>query len=266
MACTVGVHQGRGGMGDVAGNLAAVQEQARRAHSAGIDLLVFPELYATGYNLGQQFHALAEPVHGAIGERLQRIAAASGVALICGYPERCDGRIYNAAMVVDGRGRRLGNYRKTHLYGPVERSVFAAGDAWLVIELCGLRVGVLICYDIEFVEPARALALTGVDLLAVPTALTASARAVARRIAPARAQENQVYLAYANHCGEEHGLRYAGESCIIGPNGEDLARAQAQPALISAEVDPNVIAHERETVDYLRDRRPGLYTALGREE
>ena len=81
-----------------------------------------------------------------------------------------------------------------------------------------------ICYDVEFPEAVRALALAGAELIAVPTALIRPFDIVARAIVPARAFENQVYVAYAGMCGSEAGLGYCGLSCIVGPDGQDRAR------------------------------------------
>ena len=116
-------------------------------------------------------------------EALQTSCPAARFVLV-GYPERGgDGAIYNAACLIGRDGRRLANYRKCHLFGDLDRRMFRAGASTpAVVELDGIRVGLLICYDVEFPESVRLLALAGADLVAVPTALATSV-AVAGHIA-----------------------------------------------------------------------------------
>jgi 5-aminopentanamidase len=125
--------------------------------------------------------------------------------------------------------------------------------------LTGYNIGILICYDVEFPEAVRALALAGAELIAVPTALIRPFDIVARTLVPARAFENQVYVAYAGMCGSEAGLGYCGLSCIVGPDGQDLARAGTGPALIFTDIDPAAISRGRQSNPYLSDRRVELY-------
>ncbi len=108
----------------------------------------------------------------------------------------------------------------------------------------------------------RALALAGADLVAVPTALMRPYEVVARTVVPARAYENQVYVAYANRSGREAELAYCGESCVVGPDGVDLARAGSGDELLLAEIDPARLASSRADNTHLGDRRPELYGAL----
>ena len=131
-----------------------------------------------------------------------------------------------------------------------------------VAELDGLKLGILICYDVEFPENVRLLALQGAELVAVPTANMAPYTFVCRSLVPARAYENHLFLAYANRCGHEGELEYLGQSCIVAPDGTDLARAGAGEELILADVDPARIEAWRPHNPYLADRRPELYGGL----
>lgn len=123
-------------------------------------------------------------------------------------------------------------------------------------------MGLLICYDVEFPEAVRAHALAGVDLVAVPTALMRPYDIVADTIVPARAYENQLFVAYANRCGAEAELNYCGRSCVVAPDGNDLARAGASEELIFAAVEPAAYQASRISNPYLADRRPALYGEL----
>ena len=121
----------------------------------------------------------------------------------------------------------------------------------------------LVCYDVEFPEWVRVLALEGVDLIAVPTALPRSDanRRVATSMVQARALENGVFVAYADLCGEDGLHRYQGMSTIVGPNGEDLARGGAEPCLLIADLDKSRYP-AGDVEPYLKDRRPELYKGL----
>ncbi|NWJ69658.1 hypothetical protein HX744_03595 [Pseudonocardia sp. ICBG1122] len=122
----------------------------------------------------------------------------------------------------------------------------------------GWGLGLLVCYDVEFPETVRALALAGADAVLVPTANMLPYDHVPRVLVPARAWENQVYVAYANWCGTEGSLTYGGLSCVAGPAGA-VVRAGRDPELLVAELDRSALAVSRRANPYLADRRPDLY-------
>ena len=177
-----------------------------------------------------------------------------------------NGRVlHNTAQLIGPDGRALARYRKTHLWGELDRSLFAAGDDLApVVELGGWRLGLLICYDVEFPEAVRRLALEGAELIAVPTALMRPFAFVADLVTRVRAYENGLYLAYANYCGGENGLDYTGRSAIVGPDGEEVAKAAEAPALLHARLERGAIARARDALPYLDGRRPELYAEARR--
>src|SRR3989337_2929260 len=188
-------------------------------------------------------------------DRVAAIAGSAGVAILYGFPERDGDEVFNAAQLVDRDGTVLAKHRKSHLFGDLDPRTFTPGAGDLaVVDLEGARVGILICYDVEFPEAVRSLALAGADLVAVPTALMRPHEVVARTVVPARAYENQVYVAYANRSGHEADLAYCGESCVVGPDGADLARAGSGEELLLAEIDPARLASSRAVNTHLRDR------------
>lgn len=256
----IAAYQGWGVHGDAARALAVMDRVAYRASRGGARLVVFPELFVSGYDIGEDAARYAERADGPAAAEVARIAAGARISVMYGYPERAGDRIYNSAQLIDPAGRSVANYRKTHLYGAWERRVFAPGDALVTAEIDGWRLGILICYDVEFPEAVRALALAGVDLVVVPTALIRPFDGVARTLVPARALENQIYIAYAGLCGAEGDTGYCGLSCIVGPDGMDVARAGRRPKLLLAELDTAVIRASRRLNPYLIDRRPGLYS------
>ncbi|GLZ53652.1 nitrilase-related carbon-nitrogen hydrolase [Actinomycetospora sp. NBRC 106378] len=216
-----------------------------RAAAAGADVLVTPELFATGYGV---------PFGGPDPDllpRVRRAAAEHGVAVVVSEPH--DGHV--TAVVVGPDGEVLGRYAKTHLWGDDERAAFTAGDGTpLLVDLAGERCAVVICYDVEFPEVVRSLAVAGARTVLVPTALDDPA--VARVLVPARAMENGVAIAYANQCDDP----FCGTSLIVGPDGTVLARAGEEEELLVADV-----VRPAGLTDYLGDRRPEVYR-LGRAE
>lgn len=249
--------------GRVEHNLA---EAARALEGLEAALVVLPELCATGYCFRDR--AEAEALGERLGEGptsrfLAALSARTGGMAIAGYVERDGARLYNAAAAY-AAGRPLASYRKVHLFG-FEREVFDAGPGpFPVLEHGGLRVGVMVCFDWRFPEAARTLALAGADLLAHPSNLVLPHGQAAM---VTRCLENGVYAVTANRVGVEHrpprpALAFTGQSVILGPGGEQLARGPAQgPALLVAEVDP---ARARRKViasgnDLLAERRPETY-------
>lgn len=259
----VALLQARGTPGDVQENLEAVRRAAGDAAAAGAGLLVTPEAFLTGYDIGDVLRDLAEPPDGPGISAVSEAAAASGVAIACGWVERDGDAIRNSATLFDRAGRAVLTHRKAHLYGPVDAGTFLAGSELGVVDLDGVCVGLLVCFDVEFPEAVRALALAGAQLVAVPTSLMAPYDVVARTIVPARAAENQLFVAYANRAGRETTLEYVGQSCVAGPDGAVVAIADRDgETLLIADVDLSAIDRAREQYSYLRERRPDIYGAV----
>lgn len=263
MTVTVGMFQGPEGLGpepDVARNLAAIDGAAARAAAAGAQILITPEMSVTGYDIGTAARALARPRGGEYHAAIAGIAGRHGVAIVAGYPELDDGTVFNAVTVVAPDGAELAHYRKTHLFGELDRAMFAPGGELPVqFDLGGLRCGLLICYDVEFPEAVRAHADAGADLLLIPTGLMEPFGRIAEQVVPVRAFESQLYIAYTNHCGRETSLEYCGLSTAAGPDGDVVARAGRDEELLVFTADPEALRAARIANTYLRDRRTDLY-------
>jgi predicted amidohydrolase len=255
--------QSSGRPGSVAANLKVLDEAAGRAAAAGAGLIVAPEMFLTGYAIGDDIARLAEPADGDSADAVAEIAGRHGLAIAYGYPERASGRVFNSAQLIAADGTRLANYRKTHLFGCFEHDHFTPGDTPVVqAELNGLRVGLMICYDVEFPENVRAHALAGTDLLLVPTAQMHPFQFVAESLVPVRAFENQMYVAYVNRVGQEGEFEFVGLSALAAPDGVARTRAGRDEELVVADADPVLLAASRGENPYLKDRRPGLYGSL----
>ncbi|MCX4760577.1 carbon-nitrogen hydrolase family protein [Streptomyces sp. NBC_01275] len=255
--------QSSGRPGSVVENLKVLDEAAGRAAAAGAGLLLAPEMFLTGYAIGDDIARLAEPADGDSADAVAELASRHGLAIAYGYPERSGAAVYNSAQLISADGSRLANYRKTHLFGCFERDHFQPGEQPVVqAELNGLTVGLMICYDVEFPENVRAHALAGTDLLLVPTAQMHPFQFVAESVIPVRAFENQMYVAYVNRVGQEGEFEFVGLSVLAGPDGVARTRAGRGEELLLADADPVLLAASREANPYLKDRRPGLYGSL----
>ncbi len=262
----IALWQTAGDPGNNAGaNLDRLEAAAAAAAAAGAGLLVAPEMFLSGYAIGREAAArAAEPAEGPAFSRAAQIARRHAIALAYGYPERGpDGAVYNAAALVGADGSLLLNYRKTHLFAALDRSMFAPGqEIGRLARLGPFAVGLLICYDVEHPEAVRSLALAGADLVIVPTANMKPHERVSHLVVPARAFENSVYVAYANRVGREADLDYLGLSCVGGPAGGNVALAGEGEELIVAELSRAALEAARRFNTYLADRRPDLYAAL----
>lgn len=224
--------------GDVAANLRLAETLAGQAARQGAQALVLPELFLTGYNIGDAVRRLAEPCEGAGASAMARIAKAAGLAIVYGYPERASDGIYNTAAAVDASGRLLGSYRKICLWGGFEAQQFRPGRAAAAVAIGGLRFDLQICYDLDFPELSRTAARSGADGIIVISATSAPYTVVPRHLVPTRAYENQLFVVFCDRTGTEEGLTYAGESCVAAPDGSILAGADAGEALLLADIDP----------------------------
>jgi N-carbamoylputrescine amidase len=252
--------------------VAAIGEAARRR----ADLVVLPELASSGYRLRtpHAVAAAAEPIPGPTTAAWRDAAAAAGCIVVGGVCERDGDRLYNSAVVVGAAGV-LGIYRKLHLFDE-EQLLFAPGDAGLpVLDLPAGRLGVLVCYDLRFVEALRILALQGADIVAVPTAwvggfdhMSASGEMIEQvRSAAVQANLNGVYVAAASRTGADDGLAYLGSSCVIDPYGDFVLEPMTAGEERLAVVDVDLGAARRAKVRAprirpLADRRTDVYDAL----
>ncbi|MDN4644627.1 nitrilase-related carbon-nitrogen hydrolase [Arthrobacter sp. PsM3] len=248
---------------DVGANCAAVEAAARKAAAAGARLLLTPELFPVGYaplRLRAEFDPTALP---SIRQALAEIARRNSIALVYSLPAVTPpGEWQITATLVDEAGAELLSYAKVHLFGPEERQAFVpAGEGPRVVDFHGIRTSMVICYDVEFPEAVRAAAVRGAELLLVPTALAEGFDTVPQLLVRARALENHLTLAYANHSGTEDGCDFLGGSVVAAPDGSLLAAAGAGAELLFAELPARDTSGPE--VAYLDDRRPEVYRSWG---
>jgi predicted amidohydrolase len=240
------------------------------AVDAGADVVVLPELVTSGYVFDSADEAAAvaiTPRHAVFAEWAAEASRGPSI-VVGGFCEQGDdGLLYNSAAVVDGSGV-LGVYRKTHLWDR-EKLFFQPGaEAPRVFDTPAGRIGVLVCYDLEFPELTRVLALAGAELLVVPTNWPLVDRPAGERppevqIGMAAARVNRVFIACCDRTGTERGQQWTAGTTLIDESGWVIATQTAEgPA--RAEIDLALARDKRLTdlSDALGDRRPELYRSL----
>jgi predicted amidohydrolase len=249
----------------------AKEENLRRmeelASGTRADILVFPELSTTGYffTSRDEVAEVAEKPSGMTAEFFRAMAKRHTAAVVAGFAEADQGRLFNSCLVVVPETDKAFVYRKTHLFYK-EKQCFDAGDTGFFVvhdARRDVRIGPMVCYDWRFPESARVLALLGADLIACPSNLVTEAW---HMVMPARAIENKVYLAVANRTGAEtrngEELVFKGRSAIYDWSGRTLQQADAQgDTVITASIRP---AETRDKSfnpinDVIGDRRPEHY-------
>ena len=258
-------------VGDVAGNRAAAAAAVAEAAEHGADLVVLPELCDTGYVFSgaEEARALAAPAADSPTLRHWRaLSVQYATTIVAGFCELGDdGRLYNSAAVVSG-DEIAAIYRKAHLWD-AENLIFTPGDEPPpVVDLPFGRVGLMICYDLEFPEWVRLAVLGGADVITAPVNWPASEVPVGERPCDvvrvqAEASMNRVFIAVADRCRAERGVSWVGGTVIVSPDGYPLAGPVTadHPAVLAAPCDLAQARDKRLNAhnDVLTDRRPTLY-------
>jgi predicted amidohydrolase len=209
--------------------LSLIGDLARR----GCDLVVLPELWPCGYNpasLAQDAAAAAEPLTGDRAAELSACARDLRIWLAAGsVPQRDGSALYNTALLYDRQGRLAAWHRKAHLYSPLaEDKIFGPGDRLTVCRTEELGVvGLSVCFDGDFPETARALRRAGATLVVQPSAYETGAKSWWQTLYPAAALCNGQWWVLANQCGTNPSGTLLGDSQVISPWGEVVARATA---------------------------------------
>jgi deaminated glutathione amidase len=231
----------------VKANLAACVDLVDRCVEAtSAELIVLPEAATTGFTPGvdpERLWDLVSEVPGAVTEPVQDAARRLGVHLVLGTYERGPerGTVYNTAAVVGPDGDILGAYRKTHLFCGEDRpngGWVTPGDRAVVVETDLARLGLIICFDGDYPELARVEAVMGAEVICRPSALLRSAD-IWDLTNRARAYDNHVFVVAANATGADPvGVLYFGNSMIVTPIADVVARAASHPGWVSARLDP----------------------------
>ncbi len=250
-------------IGDVAGNLRAVEEAVAGAVAAGRRLLVLPELATSGYHLTpEEAREAALPAGDPVFDRWARLLP-EDAALVVGFAEAGDGAVHNSAAVVTAGGVRS-VHRKSHLWD-AEKEVFATGDAAAVVVPTPVGpLGVLVCYELEFPEMPRRLALAGAEMITVPTNWPAVPTPAGEHPpevvqAMAAARSSGVAVLCCDRRGEERGEHWTRGTSVVGTDGWLRGTKDAEGRL-DVDVELRAGRHDLSTRNHVhRDRRPDLY-------
>jgi omega-amidase len=240
-------------------NLAKVQELTAEAKRRGSDMVLFPELWSTGYDLenaGQHATRLDEGLF----VELAALARENAIHICGSLLALQDGRYYNTAALFSPAGERLGHYSKIHLFRLMEEDKYlAAGQATPVFDLPWGKSAIAICYDLRFPELFRRYALAGVSIIFLPAEWPYPRLEHWRTLLQARAIENQLFIAACNRVGESKGERFFGHSAIYDPWGKVVVEAGDGEVLLTASVDMALVEEVRQVIPVFADRRPELY-------
>jgi N-carbamoylputrescine amidase len=266
---------------DIATNVDRAETLVRAAAARGAQIILLPELFETPYFCKDQLTELfdlARPLEGhPTLTRMQELADELGVVLPVSVFERANNSHYNTVVIIDADGEQLGLYRKSHIPdgpGYQEKFYFSPGDTgFRVWETAYATIGVAICWDQWFPECARAMALQGADFLFYPTAIGSEPNDGDydssdhwQRVMQGHAAANMVPVIAANRIGFEQGrtcdLTFYGRSFIAGQEGEILAGADGDEAILVRSFDLDAMRRKRNGWGLFRDRRPDLYTVL----
>ena len=230
------------------------------------ELIVLPELFATGYRFKNmdEAHQYAEPIpDGLTTNFLISLAKKINAYIFAGLVEVDKENVYNSSVIVGPSGF-IGRYRKIHLFD-TEKACFHAGSkAPPVFDLNGIKVGIMICFDWRFPEMARSLALKGAEIIAHPSNLVLPHCPQAMIT---RCLENRVYAITADRIGKEsrvpyESLHFIGQSQVVDPDGNILIRASETDEEVQIiEIDLNKARRKliNNTNDIFKDRRQDLY-------
>jgi len=245
----------------------------------GAELIVFPETITTGFTPNmkvEEFYEMLPENVGKHAEIIQKLAKEYGVHVVLPIYERgkVKNQILNSSLLIDDVGSIVGNYRKTHPF-PTERieggGWTTPGDETVVVETKLGKIGMIICYDGDFPELSRVLALKGAEIITRPSALLRSFE-IWEMTNKARAYDNHVYVIAANSLGPDAGNNYFfGHSMIVSPIAQTLALARGTEEIIAAKLDPNPLKYvgygskSQMIFDHIEDRNVKVYKEILKE-
>jgi len=250
-------------LGDIGKNLEIMDNLIKNAQekcNGKLDLIAFPELFITGYNLRDNYSKVAEeiPSSSKAQKGIINLSKKYNVHIATGIVEKSGKSLFNSAIMIGPDGY-IGHYRKQFLpnFGPFEEKLFfGEGDQTPVFETPFGKIGVQICYDLFFPETSMGLARNGAELILNLAASPTTSRPLFHRVIPARAIETTCFYAYSNNVGTQGSLTFAGESVIVDPRGKTIAEMPSfEEGVIVCELSLEELESFREARPVLRDSK-----------
>lgn len=270
---TVAIVQMKPQLGEMEENLVKMSDMINKiASQQRVDLIVFPELVTSGFELGVRFTELAQRIPGPTVNLMAQRANENGVYIAFGMvaKEKVESVLYNTAVMVGPEGDLVDNYNKIHLRGE-ERMAFREGYKLPVVETEIGTIGMMVGYDLAYPEVARSLALEGAEIILVLANWEASHIDEWKTYARARAYENSVYIVAANRVGEDVTMIFGGESMVIGPRGQiyaslvdetDPETGEPLEGFTVARIDLDTVRTFREEFQFMQTRQPTTYRSI----
>lgn len=247
--------------GNPPANLETVRRMTEESKRRGSDLILFPELWSTGYDLANAFSHVSRLDEG-LHSDLAALARTIGIYILGSTLSIAGENKYeNTLTVFAPDGSLLSHYSKIHLFRPMDEDKYlAAGDEIKTVDLPFGKAGLGICYDLRFPELFRAHALAGADMIFLPSEWPHPRLAHWQTLIKARAIENQVYVFACNRVGSDPANTYFGHSMVVDPWGEVIAEGGEGEELITIRVNLDRVRDARSRIPILQDRRPDVYS------
>lgn len=242
---------------DIKANLIFAKNTIEKAAKKGCDLIVFPEMFLTGYIATEKIKFIAITKTDSKIKELQNICKSNNIACVFGFPRKEKSKIFNSACFIDKNGEMVGVYDKTHLFGD-EKVYFSAGNKLKVFDTSFGKIGLLICYDIEFPETARVLALNDAEMIVCISANMKPYDNLHKVCVISRAIENSVPVVYCNYVGKDSQFTFVGRSNIINSKGKNECKFSNRNTLLYGTLNITKICNA-DNMNYLKNLRTDLY-------
>ncbi|GAA0447742.1 carbon-nitrogen hydrolase [Lentibacillus halophilus] len=241
-------------------NLSQIKNAMEEANKNQSDLIVFPELFLTGYSVGDKLNEQAEKVDGPSINEIKKLCKSLSLYTVFGFPESGDGETnFISSALIDNQGELLGLYRKTHLFDQ-EQKFFESGSNFEVIPTPMGNIGLMICFDLEFPEVARSLKLMGADILVIVNANMDPYKEHHYIYAKSRAMENEIPVVICNRLGQEDDLNFCGDSLVLDSWGNELLSMKDSEGIETAKLPLSSVMDSK--MDYVFRRKEDLYSIL----
>jgi omega-amidase len=246
-------------------NLTTVRAMAAEAHRRGSRVVVFPELWSTGYDLAHASE-YATPMDGGLFFQMAELAREHSIYVTGSLLEDSGHGYRNTAVVASPEGKLVGSYSKSHLFRPMEEDVYlAAGRQAPVFDLPWGTSALAICYDLRFPELFRRYALLGAKVVFLVAEWPRPRLLHWQTLLRARAIENQLFVVACNRVGESGDWSFFGHSAVYGPSGELVAETGGEEILVTTVLDLDRVDEARRSMTVFQDRNEAVYGAGGED-
>ncbi|MBA9028472.1 carbon-nitrogen family hydrolase [Peribacillus huizhouensis] len=241
-------------------NYTAIEKYIEEAAKAQADVIVFPEMWNTGYAL-DQLDRLADREGSITRKLLSQLAKKHQVNIVGGSVATKRGdKYFNTMYIVDRTGKIVAAYDKAHLFKLMDEHVYLnEGQSMNVFEMNGITCGGVICYDLRFPEWIRTHALNGAKIMFIPAQWPKQRIDHWQLLLQARAIENQCFIVAVNRVGNDPNNEFNGHSMVIAPWGELLISKQTEEGILYADLELEEVDQVRKTIPVFKDRRTDLY-------